>query len=612
MLRVVQLGLLAGLLSVLPVYVQAQAQAAAAFAPTIGACPRGTSLLRTTGTTPFTQRISSDEAAYIKARQELVSALAFRTYLHNVEAIAAKNHVSLPLYLESILTLPSLQPTLGIASSGGGYRAAIFGASVLNTLDSRNSTSNKVGLGGLLQASTYLTGLSGGSWLVMSLSQADFPPLPEVIFGSSTPGAFAGWNAQFDILNAPVSNDTPALVLDLLGETAGKAAQGFPVTVTDVWSRGLSRHFVNGTTADTFFDPNVTHGAGETFSGLLKLSSFEKHAQPFPIIVADSISNKGNASQNFNESEIFIPLTNPMYEFSPFETGSFDPMVAAFTPTKFLGSPPDKKNAICVTGFDQVSYIEGISSSLFNTENITFGSLEASPFGPIGDALIAAFNESNIELDAALVPNPFLGHSPKTFIDSGETMLRLVDGGEDGQTTPLQPLLVQARDVDTIIAIDAPADTSANLAVGFSLVASQQRTFEIPHFYNFPPVPTSVDTFIALNLTKRPTFFGCNDPTTSMLIYIANGGPPLNQTAVTNIPTAQTVFQPDQIQAVFDQTFDIATQGIPVVDKKTGALEKDPLWPVCLACAVVDKKRAKAGLRREGVCESCLKKYCWS
>lgn len=49
-----------------------------------------------------------------------------------------------------------LTPSIGIAVSGGGMRAALFGAGVVNALDSRNGT-----FGGLLQSSSYITALSG-------------------------------------------------------------------------------------------------------------------------------------------------------------------------------------------------------------------------------------------------------------------------------------------------------------------------------------------------------------------------------------------------------------------------------------------------------------------
>ncbi len=78
-----------------------------------------------------------------------------------------------------------------------------------------------------------------------------------------------------------------------------------------------------------------------------------------------------------------------------------------------------------------------------------------SSVGPIIAALNATFPQSNLELDAGLVPNPFMGMAPKTFIDSNQTLLAMVDGGEDGEVDPLQPLLVKARGVDVILAIDA-------------------------------------------------------------------------------------------------------------------------------------------------------------
>ena len=81
--------------------------------------------------------------------------------------------------------------------------------------------------------------------------------------------------------------------------------------------------------------------------------------------------------------------------------------------------------------------------------------LNASSIGPIITALEAAFSQNGFRLDAAEVPNPFFGLSPATFPDSDQKLLTLVDGGEDGETDPLQPLLVKARKVDTIIAIDA-------------------------------------------------------------------------------------------------------------------------------------------------------------
>ena len=97
--------------------------------------------------------------------------------------------------------------------------------------------------------------------------------------------------------------------------------------------------------------------------------------------------------------------------------------------------------------------------------------LASSPVGP----LFALLNESlpqssSIELDLSLYPNAFFGVSPETFIDSDQEFLGLVDGGIDGEVVPFQPLLVKARNVDVIVAVDASADTDDNFAAGLSLI----------------------------------------------------------------------------------------------------------------------------------------------
>lgn len=254
----------------------AQSPAAVAYAPTLGTCPPGTSLVRQVGSNAKKQSLNADEARYVSARRSQVTPDAWKKYLLSVQLHSG---VALPFYVDALLLGlwgKNAQPNLGIATSGGGYRAAIFGAGILNALDARNKTSVNAGTGGLLQAATYLSGLSGGSWLVSSLAQADFPMLPELVFGpSSTPSgnAFGGWLTEIDVLQVGGTNATAtaAFVGELVSEVALKFVKGFPVTFTDLWSRALARHFVNGTTAADPVDPSLTHGAGLTFSSIANL-----------------------------------------------------------------------------------------------------------------------------------------------------------------------------------------------------------------------------------------------------------------------------------------------------------------------------------------------------
>ena len=59
-----------------------------------------------------------------------------------------------------------------------------------------------------------------------------------------------------------------------------------------------------------------------------------------------------------------------------------------------------------------------------------------------------------------MYPNPFFGVAKDTFISSNEEFLTLIDGGEDGQDMPMAPLLVKARGIDVIIAIDVVGSKS--------------------------------------------------------------------------------------------------------------------------------------------------------
>ncbi|OSD00770.1 lysophospholipase [Trametes coccinea BRFM310] len=594
----------------------AQSIAAKQYAPVLQPCPASIDLVRSVGSDPQSQKLSLEEAHYIHSRQSSILPTAWVDYYLNVLHDTSQ---LLPLYITQIL-LGSLGldalPNLGIATSGGGLRAALFGAGVLSVLDGRNQTSVQAGTGGLLQTAKYLSGLSGGSWLVLSLAQADFPMLPELIFGTTPAGAggdsFGGWLPQFDILEPGAdANATAAFVGTLLEEASLKRAAGFPVTITDIWGRSLARHFVNGTTADDFFDANLPHGAGITLSSVPDVPSFRNYEQPFPIVLANSVAGQPDPSAIvINESGVVVPLANPIYEFNVYETGSFDAVLGAFTPTQYLGSP---NSSICATGFDQISFIEGVSSTLFNTFNTSTAALLSSSIGPLIEGINQTMPQSGIRLDSAQVPNPFRGVAKGTFMDTDSAMLTLVDGGEDGETTPFQPLLVQARGIDTIIAIDA-VNTSDNWAAGDSLIATQERVKLLSPAYSFPPVPSTQEEFLAQNLTKRPTFFGCNSPPSvgdPLVIYIANGGPPLGQAPLTNTSTGQLTYTPEGAQRFLDQVYDIATQGLPL-SASDGSLVKDPEWPACLACAVVDRARRRLGFERAGICVGCFERYCWS
>lgn len=87
--------------------------------------------------------------------------------------------------MEELRDNAKLLPNIRFAFSGGGYRALLNGAGALAAFDSRTYGSDAAGhLSGLLQSSTYITGLSGGSWLVGSIFMNDFASV-EVIMDNN-------------------------------------------------------------------------------------------------------------------------------------------------------------------------------------------------------------------------------------------------------------------------------------------------------------------------------------------------------------------------------------------------------------------------------------------
>lgn len=102
--------------------------------------------------TPEAQVLNAQEAAYIKTRQTTVIAQAWKDWIGDGSSIG---------YNLSSLSTSGNWSTIAISFSGGGFRAAQYGAGVISALDARNASGKAAGTGGLLQVSSYLSGLSG-------------------------------------------------------------------------------------------------------------------------------------------------------------------------------------------------------------------------------------------------------------------------------------------------------------------------------------------------------------------------------------------------------------------------------------------------------------------
>lgn len=102
-------------------------------------------------------------------------------------------------YIDTHRNNATALPNIGIAASGGGYRALLNAGGALAAFDSRTPNSTNTGqLGGLLQSATYLAGLSGGGWLVGSLMVNNFTSVQDLMNGQ--PDDSGVWQLSQSIL----------------------------------------------------------------------------------------------------------------------------------------------------------------------------------------------------------------------------------------------------------------------------------------------------------------------------------------------------------------------------------------------------------------------------
>lgn len=138
-------------------------------------------------------------------------------------------------------------PNIGIAVSGGGWRALMIGAGALSAFDNRTANATATGhLGGLLQSATYLAGLSGGSWLVGSLYKNNFDSVSSILGGQDGLGNL--WQFDQSILEGPDTISALSYYTTVFGDVHAKSDAGFNTTLTDYWGRFLSFQLFNATT----------------------------------------------------------------------------------------------------------------------------------------------------------------------------------------------------------------------------------------------------------------------------------------------------------------------------------------------------------------------------
>ncbi|KAK2761318.1 Lysophospholipase 1 [Arachnomyces sp. PD_36] len=549
------------------------------YAPSEVDCPRERPEIRSA------ERLSPQERSWLETRRSN-TATAMKDLFGHVEV----GEFDAASYIDRVSSNMTALPNIGIAVSGGGYRALMNGAGALKAFDSRTAGSTESGhLGGILQSATYLSGLSGGGWLVGSLYVNNFTSVSEI--QADETGSL--WEFANSIFQGPEEDglgfvNTLDYLTDIVDVVGNKDEAGYDTSMTDFWGRALSYQLINDTDG----------GPSYTWSSIANDRDFKDGNAPMPLLVADGR----------NPGELLVGGNATVYEFNPWEFGTFDSTVHGFVPLQYLGSkfdggvlPDDEK---CVTGFDNAGYIMGTSSSLFNQFLLQVNSTDIPDF--VKDRLneiLSSIGADNNDI-ASYDPNPFFNYSNDTSPYAEETALHMVDGGEDLQNIPLHPLLQPERSVDVIFAVDSSADTTYSWPNGTAMVATYERSLNptgISNGTSFPAVP-DVNTFVNLGLNTKPTFFGCDSSnTTSMtplVVYIPNHP----YVAASNVTTFTPSYENTERDSIIQNGYDVATMANATRDEN---------WPACVGCAILQRSMERTNTELPEICNTCFDTYCW-
>lgn len=393
------------------------------YVPANVTCPNDINLLRNaTG-------LSQSEIDWLKKR-DVNTREALESFLKRVTSNFTSNSSASNLIDQLFSTNSSNIPKIGIAASGGGYRAMLSGAGMVSAMDNRTDGANEHGLGGLLQAATYLAGLSGGNWLTTTLSWNNWTSVQDIVDSQDNDSAI--WDISHSIVSPGGINifKTGSRWDHISDAVEDKQKAGFNVSLADVWGRALSYQF---------FPTLYRGGVAYLWSDLRESDVFKNAEMPMPISVADG-RYPGTA---------VIDLNSTVFEYSPFELGSWDPSLSAFTDVQYLGTKvSDGKPAEegkCIAGFDNVGFLMGTSSTLFNQFLLRINDTSIPKFiRNLATHFLKDLSEDYDDI-AVYAPNPFrdadyVNNNRSKSLSESEYLF-LVDGGEDGQNVPLVPLI---------------------------------------------------------------------------------------------------------------------------------------------------------------------------
>lgn len=477
---------------------------------------------------------------------------------------------------------------IALSFSGGGVRAFLTAAGEISALDNRTAGAFEHGLGGILQSSTYLAGLSGGNWLVGSLVLNNWSSVPEL----ANDAVMWDWTRPMyeGLIGKGTFSDRLKSWRFWLRQVREKAKMGFRTSIVDFWSQSLIMRLLP-----------LAPTAEATWSSIRNIPAFKNAEMPYPISLLISKNNQYSVDI----------LNSTLMEANPYEFGTWEASGRAFTDMRYVGTqyingvPTDRSK--CATRFDNAGFIMATLSNIFDM-GLQMADETVQSFKFFVNQAREFINLVNKSLYADLIiePNPFfLTRWTKNFFFYNRPFLLLVDGGQDWQNIPLQPFLLEYRGVDAVMAFDNSADLVYLWPNASSLQYTYRRQFlESGKEFPFPPVPTP-EEYLDNKMYKQPMFLGCDANRLSnlsrvppMVIYFPNK----KVTFALNFTTTKMVYSNSEKIETIRNGFGVATQV---------NLTQDADFRSCVGCAFIRRKQERLGLQQSDLCRACFARYCY-
>ncbi len=379
-------------------------------------------------------------------------------------------------------------PNIAICLSGGGYRAMISGLGFL--LGAQKT--------GLLDASQYITSLSGSTWLIgpllannnLTTSHLDYLEAYREDLKQTV---------SLPFLSKPRGN--LAAIRNMLTQ---KHSQGQPLQFVDVWGAMIATNLL-GTLAE--------HGQNVYLSQCTSPPA----AFPFPIFSAVT-----------GDSAPYEWL-----EVSPFNV-ECDYLKAQISLAAF-GNRCDGDVMVTHWPEQRLGYFLGMFGSSYATDlGDIFHAIAVDVENPILRKILMQISLWRVfqigRIAPATPPNYTFDLKPAISPTEHKKDMTIIDGGF-AFNLPIPPLLKPQRQIDIIIICDASSDSAVDFGPELLLVEEYART----HGSKFPPI----DHPYFQNDTM--TIFKTDDPTIPTVVYFPNKQP---------FSTLKLQYSPDEFEAL--------------------------------------------------------------